>query len=313
MQEQLETEKREPYVEVTVTVGEKIGVGYGSISAEELSDTEASQLGEHVREKLVRVSPDVPSCCIDGRFCVGCMDKAKTEPRPSLAGGALVTAYGAAELIGYFSPNDNSSPAERIASMKRILEAGGVNPGGHCDEKAVANEFNGSKTGCGAADRLPEINARVIQDKDLVDPFVANLLAGTVVNEGPVPYKSMEELQANARDYSSIDMLETLLGKSAHNVEILASDETPTSGHKEMAVVFNYVENTTMDRDALVEETGQQVFVVDMWYIQKLAKAVATGPNAVVQEQQLLQAMVAYQVGTYLTLCDGSQRTITLR
>ena len=62
-----------------------------------------------------------------------------------------------------------------------------------------------------------------------------------------------------------------------------------------------------------MEETGNQVFVVDMWYIDKLARALAAGrPDAVEMYSKLKHHMVAYQVATYLALCDGTQRPAIL-
>jgi hypothetical protein len=71
--------------------------------------------------------------------------------------------------------------------------------------------------------------------------------------------------------------------------------------------VFNYVRGTTVDRDAYLARTGRQAFGVDMWYLEDIAAAMMSGPSKVTQEQ-LHHALTAYQVSTYLTLCDGSQR-----
>jgi hypothetical protein len=80
--------------------------------------------------------------------------------------------------------------------------------------------------------------------------------------------------------------------------------------HGEELVIFNYLEGTTIDRDALVHDTGKQVFIVDMWYIDKLAKRMAEGrPDAVAMFESLQHAMVAFQVATYLALCNGTHRT----
>jgi len=96
-------------------------------------------------------------------------------------------------------------------------------------------------------------------------------------------------------------------------VEVLDSDHAnhaPNHGHREFGVLVNYVDGTSLDRDGFTADTGEQVFVIDMWYIDKLANALATGPNATEQYEQLREAMVSYQVATYLTLCDGSQQAL---
>ena len=94
--------------------------------------------------------------------------------------------------------------------------------------------------------------------------------------------------------------------------ETLLDDGEGVHGHREMMVVFNYEENTTIDRDAYFKATGKQVFVVDVWYLRKLANYMATGTEAETQASDLYHAMLAYQLATYVTLCDGSHRAAIL-
>lgn len=49
-----------------------------------------------------------------------------------------------------------------------------------------------------------------------------------------------------------------------------------------------------------------------MWYIKKLANAMATGVDAELQASQLYHAMVDFQVATYIGLCDGSHRAVVM-
>lgn len=107
---------------------------------------------------------------------------------------------------------------------------------------------------------------------------------------------------------------ETLLGLiSADATEILQSAEDPTGGHNEIMVILNFNENTTIDRDRLIADGNPQVLVVDVWYIDKLARAMARGPEAVQQYESLVHAMMAYQVATYITLCNGKHRFAMIR
>jgi hypothetical protein len=299
--------------DVTVTIGEKpIGVGYGKIHAEGIDVDEAAQeLVCEVERFLTLVSEDAPSACIDGRKCVACMDGSDTEPRPGVAGGGLVSAYAAAELIGWFA-DDAGDESARMQTVLEYLNSKGVATGTHCDEAAVASDFAG-KTGCGANDNLPAILTRLHADKAIVDTFT-----GIILNTDPerlkTTYVDARTLQARHKNWipaETINIIGEIEGQ--RNIEILSSDDSETHGHNELAVVFNDVENTTVDRDALFAATGKQVFDVDVWYLRKLAKAMASGPDAVAQEERLLNAMVAYQVATYLTLCDGSQRPIFCR
>jgi hypothetical protein len=295
----------------TLTVGEPIKYGFGKINGGELSSEAATELSQQVSEHLVAVSPNAPSCCIDGRRCISCMDGQDTEPRPSVAGGALVTAYAAAELIGWFGA-DESSVTQRLGRINKLLQAAGIKPGTHCDESAVKNKFADNKTGCGADDRFNEIMMQHYDNKDIVTTLTQTIL-GEEFDDKAMDFASRDKVASIIAPWSPTDVVNAVGASTANNVEVLKSDDSPTHGHAELAVVFNFIDATTVDRDGLVDATGEQVFVVDMWYIDKLAKVLATGPDAESQYKQLKHAMVAYQAATYITLCDGSQRPIILQ
>lgn len=301
-------------VDVQVSVGDQVGVGMGKIHAGEVAPDHEAGLAEAVESHMVGVDPNVPSCCIDGRHCVHTMHGTATEPRASVAGGALTTAFAGAELAGWFG-DDTSNTQQRLGRVNRLLRAAGIKPGTHVDEAGVANEFVDPvtglpATGCGAADKFPIIMQTVHEQAGTVHELTAAILGDGYQAEALqlAPTVNTERFA----DWRPTDIVDACGNDTENNVEILESDDTPTHGHREIAVVVNYRENTTLDRDVFVDDTGEQVFVVDMWYIDKLAKTLATGPKADEQYQQLRHAMVAYQVATYLALCDGSQRLITV-
>jgi hypothetical protein len=284
----------------------------GKINGGELSESSATELSEEVKKHMVEVDPSAPSCCIDGRSCVHTLDGGETTMRASVSGGALVTAYAAAELIGWFG-NDTTDAAQKLGRINRVLRDNGINPGNHCDENALANEFrnpdtNKGATGCGADDRFLEIMRKPYEQGVAVNKLVKPLM-GEEFNDAYATYTDQAVLDTNTRDWDPADIINAIGDGSA--IEVLASmPGEVNSGHREGVVLFNYKANTTVDRDGYTRETGEQLFVVDVWYIDKLAKALAGGPDAVVQYQKLKQAMIAYQVATYLTLCDGSQRVM---
>ncbi len=280
----------------------------GKISAGETTREDAETLGGAAKERMVAVDPTAPSCCIDGRLCVHTLDGEKTGPRASVAGGALVTAYAAAELVGWFGAEDQDVPAKRLSRVASLLRANGVVLGNHCDENAAPllndPEASPTATGCGADDRLPEIMAKVYDRTRAMNAIVEPLMDGDYQAE--LQFQPRETVKERSAQWNPIDVVTTINNKQA--IEVLKSPHSePNHGHAEVGVLFNYVEGTTLDRDAFVRETGKQLFVVDMWYIDKLADALASGPDMVAQRALLKQAMVAYQVATYLTLCDGSQ------
>lgn len=294
-----------------VTIGDPVGAGFGKISAGELSAKSAAELADQIKEYVVAVDSDAPSCCIDGRKCISCMDGQNTEPRPSVAGGALITAYAAAELTGWFS-EDASPSSERLGRINRLLGAGQIKPGNHCDQTAVNAKFADGKTGCGADDRFSEIIVQPFDQAETIKAITSTIMGGEY-DERFMQFISKGAVESNTVEWTPTNVIDALGAASGNNIEILESDDTPTHGHRELAVVFNFIDNTTVDRDSFVDATGEQVFVVDMWYIDKLAKVLATGPYASEQYSRLKHAMAAYQAATYITLCDGSQRPIILQ
>jgi len=292
-----------------VTMGEPIGAGYGAINAGEHDQEHLDFLAEKARDHLVAVSPDAPSCCIDGRTCVHTLANGETSPRPSVAGGP-VTAYAAAELTGLLG-DDDGTPAERFTRVIELLNNAGLPTGNHIDETAEACGFADGKTGCGAADRFLENLGHVSEDREAVLGVVSQLLGGAYDADHTTFTDNGSLMDRNA-DWNSVTAVNVLAVRDQTSIEVLQSDDTPTHGHNEVFVAFNYVENTTIDRDAYVAETGAQLFDVDMWYIDKMARALASGPDADAMYDRLRHAMVAYQVGTYLTLCNGTQRPLLL-
>jgi hypothetical protein len=295
---------------VEVTVGQALNVGSGNISAGEMTPEREERIGEGVRNNIVAVNPDAPGCCIDGRGCRECMNGQKSEARAKVAGGPLITAYVAAEVTGWFGDSEDSAE-EKLERLAALLEANGVHVGGHVDINAASKEFidpvtNKPRTGCGANDRLPEILQVMHDDPETISALTDALLGEQQpVQEGPVP---KEEVVARNGKWNPKNVVNLLGNNDGGSVEILVDN------HREAAVVANYIEDTTVDRDGVIEDIDEQVFTVDMWYIDKIARAMTAGnPDGVQQFSELRRAMTGYQVGTYMTLCDGSQLLLTAK
>ena len=300
-----------PVMDVTTVVLDPVKVGFGTINGGELSPESAQELAEQVKEHLVEVDPASPSSCIDGRSCNECMDGQPPEPRPSVAGGALVTAYAAAELTGWLGHDEGSNSTQRLGRINKLLAAEGIKSGSHCDRGSVESNFidpatGKAKTGCGADDKFTEIIAQPYEHP--AETFaIVQVVMGEEFDQEMVKFEDKDTVAARVEGWQPTDVIEALGADTGNAIEILEGK------HEEVAVVFNFRDGTTVDRDSFVKDTGEQVFVVDVWYIEKLAKALATGPDAVEQYKRLKHAMVAYQASTYLTLCDGSQRPIVVQ
>jgi hypothetical protein len=297
-------------------VGEPIGAGKGHITAGEFSGDDAQRLAKTILERfLVPVAPGACGVCGDGRHCTHTLAGTVPEPGPSVFGGPAIAGYAAAELVpDYFeSPEDTATNLDRFKEIEAMLaSAPGITIGGHVTAAAVRAGFTDpktgvSKTGCGADDEFKPILAQVADNKALVDSLTATLIGDEYV-PAAANYADKDIVADRVAGYDARTILDELK-KSAggRNVEILEGD------HAEVAVVFDYVEGMTVDRDALVAETGKQVFAVDMWYVDKLARALSAGrSDAQSMYQKLKHALVAVQIGTYLQLADGSHRPIIL-
>ena len=284
----------------TIVIGDVIGVGFGKIDADAVVLSKQEELNAAIERHAVPVDPDAPSCCIDGRNCLYTLAGTKPEARPSVAGG-IVTAFAAAEMTDWFAGDEGETTIDRLESLEKYLASSGIVSGNHVDDAHVKDNYADGRTGCGASDDMLKHMRNVIENPGQgVSGFVEQLL--DVYDASLMP--TDESVIDRTKDWDPVKAKDKLSPKA---VEVLNSDGGGVYGHREFEVLFNKVKDPTVDRDGFVAETGQQIFVVDLWYIDKLAKAMARGPELQKQYQQLRQAMVAYQVGTYLSLCNGTQ------
>lgn len=284
--ERIEQDNKGERMPAKITITEPFGIGFGAIIAEELTETQAMHEAAEIEQYRVNVETSALAICIDVRFgkFLG----------PKIAGG-FKTLQVAAKAVGY-----------RL-SGKRLYDRAterGFNLGAHVDTSNEAEGFiNG--TGCGANDKETDITINFNQNAKTLKDTIK-----TLINFNSVFNDSTYEGTVLSLTTEDKNELKDIVGEKS--VESLIDDGEGVHGHTEWVVYFNYVDNTTIDRDAYFKATGKKLFVVDMWYLKKLADAMAEGADEDVQKQSsdLYHAMVAYQVGTYITLCDGSHRGI---
>lgn len=272
---------------VSFAITDPIGMGFGDITAPELTLNQVEHGAHQISQFRVSVTKegvpikDALAICIDGRF--GAFLGAK------LAGGFKTLEIGA-RVVGY-----DLSGEELLARARDR----GFNLGAHVDDTNEANGFvNG--TGCGANDKEAVIAENYNQHKAELKPTV-EALVNTNANFNEAGFEVLT-LSSTTDD---VHKLRHTVGED--NVETLVDDGEGVHGHTEWTVYFNFQHGTTIDRDAYFQATGKKIFVVDMWYIKDLADAMADSPQ---QATDMYQAMVAFQVGTYITLCDGTHRAI---
>lgn len=308
---------------INVVVGEPIGVGEGSIHTD-ISAEEAQSLAELLPNYLVPVAKDAPGSCFDGRDCVGCLDNTDTEPRHSVAGGPLVSAYAMAVLTNWFGENAPQSLQQRLTLLKDTLEVGGIRLGGHVDEVALASDYINHQTqkpatGCGADDKAPraaEISALIASqaaaDDEAVTALFRNFMDETFDANKLAGIADAQRTISAYDDWDPLAPLQAVISSSPHGVEVLRADETPTHGHNEALAAAVKVPGMTIDQKALFRDTGYQIFPIDVPYIDRIAKTMAGGPRADEQYEALRHTGVAYQAGVYVALCDGSQRFVSV-
>lgn len=222
----------------------------------------------------------IPSSCIDGRPGGGL--------RPNAAGGtnSLVVAE---DLV-----NDTQETYEVTyrASLLKILTAG-FTIGGHDDDHASYE-----KSGCGACDRLSDIYSFIATKGDVLRAIAGQL--GVSVSDD-LHAKIMTNA-AVRQNYSSGSRLKAQLFENGGVVDHLRGE------HNEVIAVINLRPGTTLDRDALEKEFGQdyEAFNVDVWSFAGGAAILSDNPDAAVT------AMVYYNLATAHVLCGPGMQVCVL-
>lgn len=203
------------------------------------------------------LNPGTPARCVDGR-------PSQDSPQgPQMLGGSLHPI-----LLGAIYHNtdfDRKTIVERIATFQES----GIQTGAHRDTHG--NETN---SGCGFADRLPDILATAVKNRAEITQGLENLYKANR-QEFPTTDKSFAALVENA--YAKIaafsldkiglvgNPLVTTLEQSGSSIE------TVEGGHAEEIAFVNTAEGTTLDTRAL-NGRSEQGFNLDLPEVEKQAK-----------------------------------------
>ena len=136
---------------------------------------------------------------------------------------------------------------------------------------------------------------------------LTSAVLGAKYNPQMMQFVPEDVIERDFANWPHSQIVEVIAQQSSYDIEILEGC------HAELHVIFSEIESTTQDRDSYLLNSGKQAFCVNLWYVDMLARALAAGPNGDSQYHSLKHAMVAFQVGTYLRLCDGSPRAILVR
>ena len=271
-----------------ILVTEAIGAGAGAIAGAELSQEDAEREAEEIVRYMKSIDVTAPAVCIDGRPLA--------EGETEIALGAHIS--GGAESILTVATS-LALPVQGKALVDALGERG-YTLGAHDADSNKAAQYE-TGTGCGAHDKNGVAADLFNENHEAVQGTVQALMGDDFDTE----------LYASVQLSPSSEALSDVV--APENIETLHDDHQGVHGHQERIVVFNYKEGTTVDREAYVEATGKQAFVVDMWYLKDIAgemAAVSEVAGETVDKAALYHALTAFQVGVYLALCDGSHRAV---
>lgn len=256
----------------------------GSIQARDDQHERLDEITERIADGEFHILTDqsVPSACIDGR-CGG-------SPRPDAAGGTntIVVAEDLTNSI-------NSGYIDTYHAVAERLRAAGLPLGGHDDEHA-----EGSKSGCGACDRLSEIYSFIAKNSSTLKTIVESF--GITVSD---ELNDLIVANASARnDFADGGSIKAELEEDGGIVDHLHGT------HNEVVAVLNLRGGTTLDRDALEVEFGlnYEAFNVDVWAFTNATPII----NSSVDDESKLVAMLYYNLATAHVLCGPAMRVIVL-
>jgi hypothetical protein len=348
----IETQKRTKSEFIETIPAPGVGNKESSISASKFETTEKRlQLGADLYE-IIKSGECIVKCthdddgCIDGRctceilipeggdFAKVAVDDNKDNERAKLAGGGYVTALSMLQALR----ETGASPEDDIKYLTQALAKQKIYCGAHLGSN-VSKKLG--KTDCGANDKEDIIIYNGTQAPEVVGGVTSALVARSTDVYSPDAMKQVFdgwiETVGDASylvDSNGVTRLDAVREGMLEVQESLPSDEKAAviknldADHNEIRVVVMYEDGETfsqtklrrmlMERHPDVDPADlPQVFVVDYWRIQKIARAVAELADRKTDAKRLadeiekryvgaLQAGVAFQVATYATLTDGT-------
>lgn len=276
-----------------VTVIPTLDIAEGAIEANGIQTERFDELTERLArgDFHVHVEGGVPCKCIDGR--PGARGLA-----PNAAGGTE-SIMVADDLTTKRFASEDGTTLGAYRNILNVLRGEGQTVGGHTDSHA-----QGDVSGCGANDKLPLIYDYISRRGDELRSLTEAL--GVVVND-----EAHGLILANATGRSSFSTGGELLGE----LRGIAGEEAVdplTGSHNEAVAVINLRSGTTLNREALAVEFGNdyQAFNVDAWSFAEAAEAVSLSEE---EANQKVVAMAYYNLATAGVLCGKGMRVVIMR
>lgn len=263
--------------------------------------SERENLYERLEEFTDRVAAGEFHVATDIRLPCGCMDGrcGCNKVRPNTAGGTLTFAV-VADILGD-DEMASRTMAEIATNVVGKLSAHEYPVGVH-----TAEELHGEQTsGCGANDKLATIY-RIMYEKADVLRELATAFHINVHNDDHAA------IVAGAQRRTAFSSGAEVF--TAASVQMDSSDiDTLRGAHNEVLVTINHRVGTTLDREAVRAEFGDdyQSFNVDAWSFEAGARALYhDADDATIA--RAVTAMVYYNLATALALCGSNMRVTIL-
>lgn len=290
---------------------------------------------ENLKKYVVSVDSSAPTRCIDGRQTLGWKDFSQEKKKylgPKVPGGTAHAALAqrivdSTEISGHLHFEDD------IKSVVNRYKEIGIGFGGHVD-----THQHGWNTGCGAVDNInlilhrlqrPETQeqlrflAREMMGKAYDGIHVVNEVIGSMLLLDAVKPSYMPKQGGVATGeflYKKIvvELLRREVSDGGDNVPQLAGE------HGEVAIVLNWVNDTTIDTDRFVADNQDniQVFGWDIWEVYQEASRLypysmydsfARQQELVAKRLKHITTRILLGVATAMVLTDGSLKLVTVK
>jgi hypothetical protein len=197
--------------------------------------------------------------CVDGRIPI-----TGANPLGPNSAGGTESLFVADDLTSKRFESDDGTTASGYRNALTFLVEAGYEVGGHTDDHA-----EGDASGCGANDKLGIIYAYIAKNSETLRS-IAHQFGVSISDED---HHTIVRNATLRNSFSSGRELLTVLTLHADERFI----DTLAGSHNEVVTILNTVPGTTLDRDALRREFGEEyeAFNVDVWAFEEAARAIS--------------------------------------
>lgn len=290
---------------------------------------------ENLKNYVVPVDVSAPTRCIDGRQTLG-WEKFSSEKKqylgPKVPGGTAHAAL-AQRIVISTEISENLHFEDDIQTVVRRYKEIGIGFGGHAD-----THQHGWNTGCGAVDNINlilhklqrpepqeqlrflarEMMGKAYDGVHMVNEVIGSMLLLDAVKPSYMPKEGGLPEGEFLYKQTVVDLLRAEMASGDENVPQL------TGEHGEVAIVLNWVENTTFDNDRFAADNKGdiQVFGWDIWEVYEEASRLYPYSmyDSLAHQHKLLSKRVKHittrillGIATTMILTDGSLKLVTVK